>query len=114
MAPPGRIPFLEQLYFHVALPRNIHGTEDSNIYHIEDALLARLLDAVARLTPHVLPEHLQRVRGLREILLACQTLNVEGTTSKPTLLKEFRNLGLQKMLVLHTSPQNCALFVYMT
>jgi hypothetical protein len=112
MAATGRVPFLEQLYYHVALPRNVPGKEDGNLIHIEEALSNRMLDAVAKLTPHVPSDLTPHIRGLRDTLLACQTLNVDGTIGKSALIREFHALGHQKMLVLHTVPQNCALLVY--
>ncbi|KAF1941022.1 hypothetical protein EJ02DRAFT_423478 [Clathrospora elynae] len=112
MGPAGQIPFLEQLYNHVALPRNVPGKEDANLRRIEDALLTRVLDALAKLMPHVSPAHLQHVKGLKDTLLACRTLNIDGTIGKSALARELRGLDPEKMLVLHAAPQNCALLVY--
>jgi hypothetical protein len=107
-----RIPFLEQLYNHVALPRDVPGREDGNLHQIEDALANRMLDAVAKLTPHAPSDLTPHIRGLRDSLLACHVLNVDGTVGKSALIKEFCALDQQKMLVLHTAPQNCALLIY--
>ena len=112
MAATGRVPFFEQLYNHVALPRNVPGREDANLRHVEDALSNRMLDAVAKLTPHVPSEHMSHIHGLRDTLLACQSMKADGTIGKAALMKEFRGLDQQKMLILHTAPQNCALLVY--
>ena len=112
MAAAARVPFLEQQYNHVALPRNVPGKEDGNLRRIEEALLERMLDAVARLTPHVATDLASHIQGLRATLLACQVLNVDGTIGKAALTKELRDLSHHKMLVLHIAPQNCALLVY--
>jgi hypothetical protein len=112
MAAATRVPFLEQQYNHIALPRNVPGREDFNLPRVEEALLKRMLDAVATLTPHVAADIAPHVRGLRQTLLACQVLNVDGTIGKAALIKEFRDFGHRKMLVLHIAPQNCALLVY--
>jgi hypothetical protein len=112
MAATGRVSFLEQLYNHVALPRNVPGREDTNLRHVEDALSNRMQDAVAKLTQHVPSDHMSHIHGLRETLLACQTIKGDGTIGRSALIKEFRGLDQQKMLVLHTAPQNCALLVY--
>jgi hypothetical protein len=109
----ARVPFLElQQYNHIALPRNVPGREDSNLQRVEGALLQRMLDAVARLTPHIAEDIAPHVQGLRGTLLACQVLNVDGTIGKAALIKELRDLDHGKMLVLHIAPQNCALLVY--
>jgi hypothetical protein len=112
MAATGRIPFLEQIYFHVALPRNVPGKEDGNLRSIDEALLTRMMGAVTKLTSGVAPGHMQYISGLRDTLLTCQTLNIGGTIRKSALIKELRCLDDQKMLILHTAPQNCALLVY--
>ncbi|KAL1792497.1 hypothetical protein ACET3X_009004 [Alternaria dauci] len=112
MAAAVRVPFLQQQYYHVALPRNVPGEEDGNLRRVEEALLERMLAAVARLAPHVATDVASHVQGLRETLLACQVLNVDGTIGKAALIKELRHLSHHKMLVLHVAPQNCALLVY--
>jgi hypothetical protein len=112
MAAAARVPFLEQQYNHIALPRKVPRREDGNLRRVEEALLERMLDAVTKLIPHVATDLAPHVQGLRETLLACQVLNVDGTISKAALMKELRNFGHRKMLVLHIAPQNCALLVY--
>ena len=112
MASAGRIPFLQQLYNHVALPRNVPGKEDGNIYYIEAALLKRMLDAVVKLSPHVDADLQPFLYGLRDTFLSCQILNVDGAIGKSALSKELSKLSPQKMLVLHMAPQNCALLLY--
>ena len=112
MAGVNRLSFLEQLYNHVALPRNLPGKEDANLRSIEVALLERMLDAVARLTPHVAADLIAHIHGLRDTLLACQVVNVDGNISKQALMRELRNLHPRKMLILHIVPQNCALLIY--
>ncbi|KAA8623344.1 DUF3638 multi-domain protein [Pyrenophora tritici-repentis] len=112
MADAIRLSFFEKLFNHVALPRNLPGREDANLCRIEEVLLGRMLDAVAILTPHVSADLVPHIHGLRDTLLACQVLNVDGTISKQSLMKEMRNLHPRKMLILHVVPQNCALLVY--
>ncbi|EFQ90317.1 hypothetical protein PTT_13180 [Pyrenophora teres f. teres 0-1] len=112
MADATHLPFLEQLFNHVALPRNLPGREDANLRRVEEALLERMLEAVARLTPHVSADLIPHIHGLRDTLLACKVLNIDGTISKQALMREMRNLHPSKMLILHIVPQNCALLVY--
>ncbi|KAF1837673.1 hypothetical protein BDW02DRAFT_107422 [Decorospora gaudefroyi] len=112
MATTGRVPFLQQLYHHVALPRDVPGKEDGNLCHINEALSSRMLDAVARLTPYVPSNHLQHIHGLRDTLLVSQVLNVDGTIGKSALMKELHGFNYQKMLILYMAPQNCALLIY--
>lgn len=112
MAPIEHMTLLQQLYFHVALPRNTPGKEDGNLHRIEGALLARLSDAAAQLDMHALPQHQSDVRGLQETLLACKSLNVDGTIPKSGLLRELRCFSGNKVLVLYVSAQNCALLMH--
>ncbi|KAI4942649.1 hypothetical protein J4E91_009818 [Alternaria rosae] len=112
MVSAARVPFLEQQYNHITLPRNVPGREDGNLHRVEEALLKRMLDAVAKLTPHVAADVASYVQGLRETLLVCQVLNVDGIIGKTALIKELRDFSHGKMLVLHIAPQNCALLVY--
>ena len=116
MAPPLRGPhFLEQLYYHVALPRNTPGREDANLHRIEEGLLARLIDATSQLYPHALPQHQKCIRGLQDTLLSCKALNVDGSIPRSAILREMRNFDPQKKwLVLHAAAQNCALVAYHT
>jgi hypothetical protein len=71
-----------------------------------------MLDAVVKLTPHAPSELMSHVRGLRDSLLACKVLIIDVTVGQSALIKEFRALDQQKMLILLTAPQNCALFIY--
>jgi hypothetical protein len=112
MAGAARVPFLDQLYNHIVLPLNVPGREDGNLHRVEEALLKRMLDAVARLTPHVAADIAPHVQGLQKTLLTCQVLNVDGTIGKAALIKELRDFDYRKMLVLHIAPQNCALLIY--
>ena len=112
MAYPDRVPFLEQLYYHIALPRNVPGHEDRNLRRIEEALLTRLINSSSRLCEQALPEHQCHIRALQDTLVSCRALNVDGMISRSTLLRELRNLSPHKMLVLFASAQNCALLVY--
>ncbi|KAJ4352792.1 hypothetical protein N0V95_003954 [Ascochyta clinopodiicola] len=109
---PGQLSFNEQLYNHIALPRNVPGHEDKNLRQLESALLTRLIDATRVLSSHVVPEHQHNVRALGDSLTACQSLNIDGTITKPALLRELRNLHPERMLILHVSAQNCGLLIY--
>ncbi|KAF2623830.1 hypothetical protein BU25DRAFT_399960 [Macroventuria anomochaeta] len=63
---PSHLPFNEQLYNHIALPRDVPGREDRNLSSLEAALLARLIDATLITKPALLRElrSLQRERVL--------------------------------------------------
>ncbi|KAF1848960.1 uncharacterized protein K460DRAFT_404218 [Cucurbitaria berberidis CBS 394.84] len=112
MAPPKGMPFLDQLYYHVALPRNVPGQEDRNLRRLEEALLVRFINTTSSLSTHAMPEHQSHIRALQDALVTCKSLNVDGMITRSTLLRELRNFTSRKMLILYASAQNCALLVY--
>ncbi|OAG11713.1 uncharacterized protein CC84DRAFT_1133705 [Paraphaeosphaeria sporulosa] len=77
--------FLLQLYQHVALPRDVPGTEDRNLCAVEAALLDRILQAAT---------------------------NLEGTLDKDLLAQELADLGDKRALLLYVKEQNAAILVY--
>lgn len=112
-APSGHGFFNEQLYHHVALPRDVPGREEGrNLPSIEDALLTRLLAASQYLSSRVALADQQQVRALCESLNACRSLHVDRSITKPALLRELRNFQPERMLILHVSAQNCGLLAY--
>lgn len=110
MASASRLDLPHQLYNHIALPRKVPGEEDRNMFHINAGLLARMLSAIGKLTHYTAADLQPCMDGLRDTLEASQRLN--ESTSKPILLKQFRNLNCHHMIVLHINPQNCGLLVY--
>jgi hypothetical protein len=112
MTAPGRMPFNEQLYNHIALPRDVPGHEDKNLHSLESALLTRLIDAAQALCLHTVPEHQKHIRALSDSLTACQSLNVDGAITKSAFLRELCSLQPERMLILHVSAQNCGLLIY--
>ena len=111
-APSGHVPFNEQLYNHIALPRDVPGREERNLSSIEGALLTRLLAASQYLSSRVALADQQQIRALCESLNTCRSLHVDRSITKPALLREFRNLQPGRMLILHVSAQNCGLLAY--
>lgn len=111
-APSNHVPFNDQLYNHIALPRDVPGCEDKNLSSIEGALLARLVDAVQRLSSRVAHTDQQEVLALSESLSACRSLHVDRAITKPALLRELRALKPGRILCLHVSAQNCGLLIY--
>ncbi|KAJ8110852.1 hypothetical protein OPT61_g6407 [Boeremia exigua] len=117
MAAPGRapashVPFYEQLYNHIALPRDVPGREDRNLSHLEATLLTYLTDATRFMSTHVARSDQKQVRALGESLAACQSLHVDRSIPKPALLRELRELQPGRVLILHVSAQNCGLLIY--
>lgn len=112
MASDNRISFHEQLFFHVALPRNVPAREDRNLHALEGALLERLTNASRLLCSKAVPQHQPQIRGLYETLVDSKSLNVDGTIPKSALLRGLRDLKANKMLILHTKAQNAALLVF--
>ena len=89
-APSGHVPFVEQLYNHIALPRDVPGREDRDLSSIEGALLTRLLAASQLLSSRVALADQQQVRALCESLNTCRSLHVDRSITKPALLRELR------------------------
>lgn len=110
--PPSHVPFNEQLYNHITLPRDVPGREDKNLSSIEAALLARLIDATRLLSSHVAHSDQRQVRALSDSLTACQSLHVDRAITKPAVLRELRGLQPERILILHVSAQNCGLLIY--
>jgi hypothetical protein len=104
---------LWQLYHHAALPRNVPGREDSNLYEIESELAKRLTSAVKSLVPHAPLEDLSCIDTIRLALSTCAALNVDGKVDKSMLTKELLQLHGQQALILHVTEQNVALLVYL-
>ncbi|KAF1931308.1 uncharacterized protein M421DRAFT_56909 [Didymella exigua CBS 183.55] len=117
MAASGRPPavhvhFNEQLYNHIALPRDVPGREDRNLSSIEAAILTRLTNATRLLSSYAPPSDQQHIYKLVDSLTACQSLHVDRAITKPALLRELRALQPGKILILHIAAQNCGLLVY--
>lgn len=104
--------FYEQLYNHIALPRDVPGREDKDPSVIEAALLTRLNDATQLLSSHVAQSDQQHIRALSGSLTACQSLHVDRAITKPAVLRELRALQSGRVLILHVSAQNCGLLIY--
>ena len=116
MAAPSRpsvhhTPFYEQLYNHIALPRDVPGCEDRNLCKLEAAILTRLIDAT-RLLSHIAHPGQQQICMLGDSLTACQSVHIDKAITKPALLRELRGLKPEGMLILHVSAQNCGLLIY--
>jgi F420-0:gamma-glutamyl ligase-like protein len=112
MAASSRAAYLLQQYFHVALPRDVPGKLDRNLFGVESALLERFIDAVKIVTPLAPLEHQQRLDLVRLALTTSRALNVEGKVDKNILATELRQLRCDQVLVIHVTEQNCALFIY--
>lgn len=108
----GHVSFNEQLYNHIALPRDVPGREDRNLSNIEAALLGRLNDATRSLSSQVAQSHHQQIRGLGDSLTACQSLHVDRAIPKPAVIRELRALQPGRMLIFNIAAQNCGLIVY--
>ena len=108
----SHVPFNEQLYHHIVLPRDVPGQEDRNLPSIEAALLTRLTNATRLLSSHVAPSDQLHVHTLVDSLNACQSLHVDRVITKPALLRGLRALCPGKVLILHVATQNCGLLVY--
>ena len=103
---------LLQLYQHVALPRDVPGKEDRNLFAIGDELLARLIYAVKTLRDEAPVDHTSLLDAIRLTLETSKALNVEGKVDKSLLAKEIEGLGDNHALCLHVAEQNAALLIY--
>ena len=110
--PPVHLPFNEQLFNHIALPRNVPGREDRNLSGIENALLIRLTDATRLLSSYVVLSDQQHIYKLVESLAACQSLHVDRAITKPGLSRELQALQPGEIIILHVGAQNCGLLIY--
>lgn len=110
--PPAHVPFNEQLFNHIALPRDVPGREDRNLSNIEAVLLSRLTDATRFLSSYVVLADQQGIQQLVDSLAACQSMHVDRAITKPALLRELRALQSTKTIILHVGAQNCGLLIY--
>jgi hypothetical protein len=112
MAASKRSQFLSHLFYHVALPRNVPGREDRDLYAIDGAILDHLITATKTVIPHLPLGDQAAVDSLRVSLATCKALNVSGKIDKHTLATELKDLQGSHMLVLYATEQNAALIVY--
>lgn len=105
-------PELLQLYQHVALPRDVPGKEDRNLFAIGNELLARLIYAVKTVRDGAPIDHVNSLDAVRLTLEISKALNVDGKVDKSLLVKEIDGLGDNHALFLHVTEQNAALLVY--
>ncbi|KAF2802677.1 uncharacterized protein BDZ99DRAFT_454339 [Mytilinidion resinicola] len=104
--------FLLQQYFHAALPRNVPGEEDRNLFRVESALLDRMIAAIKVIAPFCPLEHQSCVNSVRLALTTSKALNVEGKIDRNLLVKELKQLERSHSLILYVTEQNAALLVY--
>lgn len=102
---------LESLFNHVALPPRLPGKEDGKIDLIGTALTERLLIASQTLRDVSRNEYYEEWDCVRRSLLICKSLNAGGQLRQSTLLKEFRELAPNDVLILHVTEQNASLLV---
>ncbi|KAI9047595.1 hypothetical protein LZ554_008308 [Drepanopeziza brunnea f. sp. 'monogermtubi'] len=102
--------FLEAVFNHVSLPPRLPGRQEGNLDRIDRALVERVLDAVARLSPILANNALE---PLRRSLQACKHVNTGGRLAKSSLLTAFRELPVNPtdFLLLHVAEQNAALII---
>jgi len=112
MAASGREAFLQQVYHHVVLPRDVPGREDPNLHQIESEIAQRLTSAVKQLAPHTPVGDLASLDMTRLMLSTCNSLNVDGKIDKNMLLRELQQLEARQALVLHVTEQNAGLLIY--
>lgn len=112
MAASGRDALLRSLHYHTVLPRKVPGREDCNLYEIESDLAERLTNATKSLVLHAPLEDHQCLGAIRLALSTCNSLHVDGKIDKNLLLKELRELGGLRALIVHVTEQNAALLIY--
>ncbi|CAI6342575.1 unnamed protein product [Periconia digitata] len=103
---------LQELYFHVALPRNVPGREAHNLFEVDAALLDRLVEAAKLLTTRVPVQHHTAVDAVRLSLVCSKSMNVEGKIDKTLFTKELGGMSPNQALVLYVTEQNAALLLY--
>lgn len=102
---------LESIFHHMVLPLNVPGRQDSDIEDVAHALVDRLIRACDTLVN--LCENQECTKGLtplRRSLEICREINL-GHLSKTSMLREFRRLERNHVLILHVVEQNAAVLV---
>ncbi|KAF2707824.1 hypothetical protein K504DRAFT_410495 [Pleomassaria siparia CBS 279.74] len=113
MEPPRtRAARLLDIYFHVALPREVPSKETGNLYAVDAELATRLQDAVKTVSSYAPLEHQSSVDALRLALTTAKAINCDGKIDKHLLKAELRQLDAKKALILFVTEQNAALLLY--
>ncbi|KAI1458353.1 hypothetical protein F4805DRAFT_456984 [Annulohypoxylon moriforme] len=101
---------LHSIYNHLVLPPQLPGKRDECIEAISHEVTKRILGACNGVGSLVDRQWSQAFQSLRASLTSCIDLNT-GRLDKATLLKHFRLLEPDHMLILHVIEQNAALII---
>ncbi|KAF2020220.1 hypothetical protein BU24DRAFT_477383 [Aaosphaeria arxii CBS 175.79] len=108
----GPAHLLQKLYYHVVLPRDVPGREDSNLFSIERELHDRLTRAIKAVSPHASTDHFYAIEAARVSFVKSKAINVDGKIDKDVFVEELATLNTSQTLFLHATEQNAALLVY--
>jgi hypothetical protein len=112
MASIGWEHLLNQLYYHVVLPRKLPREEEKALADIESELAARLGNAVKSIIQHAPLHDHSSLDTIRLSLLAARTINANRAITSNGLMKELQQLDAKQALILHVTAQNAALLIY--
>lgn len=101
---------LQAVFNHLVLPPRVPGAQDEDIEAVSHDVLVRMLRACKTINTFVDSSSSQAFRTLQASLEAC-LLHNPCRLEKSTMLKHFRNLQPNDMLILHVFEQNCALLI---
>ncbi|CAG8953309.1 hypothetical protein HYFRA_00003516 [Hymenoscyphus fraxineus] len=110
MAASGKT-MLESIFHHVALPPKLPNRQEAGLDTIQDSLTERLLNASIAIRDSVYERHGPEWDCVRRSISVSKSINAGGRLDKTTLVKAFRELEGNEMLIVHISEQNAALLV---
>lgn len=103
---------LASLVHHIALPPDLPGKAENDLFKIEKTLIEGLTAAVRTVRNIAPTDGSQEWESLRRILQTCRDLNAEDRLNRDFLLAEFRELTPGHMLIVHVREQNAGFLVY--
>jgi hypothetical protein len=98
----------EHLFNHLCLPPRLPSRQETRPLEIQNALLERVLKVCKDFTSQSLEGDWD---SLRRHLQICKTLNFDGNLNKTSLLKAFRELQANDLLIVHVTAQNAGLLI---
>ncbi|PWY88227.1 hypothetical protein BO70DRAFT_331486 [Aspergillus heteromorphus CBS 117.55] len=99
----------ERVFDHVVLGPQLPGRHDAEIVHVEGNLLARMLNA-SDIMSQLEPES-ETWKSVRESLIACQEVHVDGRVVGENLVLALQELVCKRLIILHIAEQNAGLLI---
>ncbi|KAG9228031.1 hypothetical protein BJ875DRAFT_529478 [Amylocarpus encephaloides] len=102
---------LEPIFHHLALPPQLPERQENNLDKIGEALADRLLCASIALRDATYEQFGPCFDAVRRVILTAKTINAGGKLNQISLLKAFRELQGNDLLIVHVAEQNAALLI---